>query len=535
MKWLAIVTALAITLAVSQPANAKFFGPRSAYGISIGGARGDMAGNVEEWKPQIRAHFQTKIFPLLSTQLGVNYTELHATGGNSYETKTLGADFRLLMSPFRLTKSYPFLYAGLGVTKDQGSSDADYLPIIPFGIGIQTPMGDNLLLQVTGDYNLSMSDKMAAPSTTNRVTNDKNDAYFGFTVGLIFGNYKSDMGEAKKTEAVKPPKEGKDTDHDGLSDASEKEYGTDPKNPDSDGDGLTDGDEVRKHRTNPLKTDSDGDGLADNNEVSIYRTDPLKADTDGDVLNDGVEVTQYKTDPIKADTDSDGLTDSDEINKYRIDPLKADSDSDGLNDGDEVMKYKSDPLKSDADGDGIKDGDEALKFKTDPIKTDTEGDGLTDGDELNKYRTDPLKVDTDDGGMNDGAEIKFAKNPLDPKDDLFDLTKGKKVVLRGINFATNKSAVLPESEYVLEKARASIEANPDVTILISGHTDNVGSDEANRTLSQKRAQSVKDWLVSKGIDSGRLKVVGKGETEPMSTNETEEGRAENRRMEFFVE
>jgi outer membrane protein OmpA-like peptidoglycan-associated protein len=78
-------------------------------------------------------------------------------------------------------------------------------------------------------------------------------------------------------------------------------------------------------------------------------------------------------------------------------------------------------------------------------------------------------------------------------------------------------------------------ANPDATIVISGHTDNVGSDEDNRTLSQKRAQSVKDWLVEKGINAGRMKVVGKGEAEPMATNDTEEGRAQNRRMEFLVE
>jgi outer membrane protein OmpA-like peptidoglycan-associated protein len=137
--------------------------------------------------------------------------------------------------------------------------------------------------------------------------------------------------------------------------------------------------------------------------------------------------------------------------------------------------------------------------------------------------------------MNDGAEIKAGKNPLDPKDDLFELIKGKKVVLHGINFDTNKFKVLPESEWILEKARASMVAYPDVTVVIVGHTDNVGSDEDNRTLSQKRAQSVKDWLVAKGIDAGRMKVVGKGETEPMASNDTDDGRAQNRRMEFLVE
>jgi len=214
--------------------------------------------------------------------------------------------------------------------------------------------------------------------------------------------------------------------------------------------------------------------------------------------------------------------------------LKTDSDGDGLKDGEEA-NYHADPLKVDTDGDGLKDGEEVNKYSTDPSKDDSDGDGLRDSDELNKHRTDPLMVDSDGGGMIDGAEIKADKNPLDPKDDFFVFEKGKKVVLRGINFDTNKSQVLPESEWILAKALGSLKAAPDVTVVISGHTDNVGSDEDNRTLSQKRAQAVKDWLVAKGISSGRMKVIGKGETEPMATNETENGRAQNRRIEFYVE
>ena len=175
------------------------------------------------------------------------------------------------------------------------------------------------------------------------------------------------------------------------------------------------------------------------------------------------------------------------------------------------------------------------RYKTDPSKADTDGDGLDDATELNMHHTDPLLVDTDEGGMVDGAEIKAGKNPLDPKDDLFDLTKGQKIVLSGINFETNKFKVLPESERILEKTRASMVANPDATIVISGHTDSVGSEENNRILSQKRAQAVKEWLVAKGISSSRMKEVGKGELEPVATNETEDGRAQNRRIEFLVE
>ena len=78
-------------------------------------------------------------------------------------------------------------------------------------------------------------------------------------------------------------------------------------------------------------------------------------------------------------------------------------------------------------------------------------------------------------------------------------------------------------------------ANPDVSVEISGHTDNIGDDAYNQTLSLDRAQAVKNWLVQKGIASNRMKTVGKGEKEPVSSNTSSAGRAENRRIEFFVE
>ena len=81
-----------------------------------------------------------------------------------------------------------------------------------------------------------------------------------------------------------------DSDNDGLSDARERELGTNPNNPDTDGDGLSDGDEVLVYKTNPLNPDSDNDGLSDGDEVLIWHTDPLNQDTDGDGYSDGTEV-----------------------------------------------------------------------------------------------------------------------------------------------------------------------------------------------------------------------------------------------------
>ncbi len=103
------------------------------------------------------------------------------------------------------------------------------------------------------------------------------------------------------------------------------------------------------------KLDSDGDGISDDDEINKYHTDPHKADTDGDGLNDFQEIFVYRTDPNKPDTDGDGLYDGEEVNKYHTDPLSWDSDGDGLSDGYEVNISHTNPLNHDTDGDGIWD------------------------------------------------------------------------------------------------------------------------------------------------------------------------------------
>jgi hypothetical protein len=103
-----------------------------------------------------------------------------------------------------------------------------------------------------------------------------------------------------------------DTDDDGLSDSDEAEWGTDPFNPDTDGDMLPDGEEVMAHGTDPLDPDTDHDGLMDSDEL-MFGTDPLIPDTDGDGLSDGEEVMLYGTDPMDPDSDHDGVSDGDEV------------------------------------------------------------------------------------------------------------------------------------------------------------------------------------------------------------------------------
>ena len=110
----------------------------------------------------------------------------------------------------------------------------------------------------------------------------------------------------------------------------------------------------------------------------------------------------------------------------------------------------------------------------------------------------------------------------------------RRIVLRGINFKFDSAKIEPEFEPVLDVAVDELKANPDVRVEVAGHTDSVGSDEYNQALSERRAESVQAYLVSRGISPSRIEAVGFGETQPVASNDTAEGRANNRRVEIKV-
>lgn len=112
--------------------------------------------------------------------------------------------------------------------------------------------------------------------------------------------------------------------------------------------------------------------------------------------------------------------------------------------------------------------------------------------------------------------------------------KKRVIVLQNLFFATNETTILPESEMGLQDLYDLLNENPEIRIRITGHTDNVGSDEANLKLSEGRAYSVRQAMIDRGIDANRIEAEGKGESEPIATNDTEEGRQQNRRVEFVI-
>jgi len=104
----------------------------------------------------------------------------------------------------------------------------------------------------------------------------------------------------------------------------------------------------------------------------------------------------------------------------------------------------------------------------------------------------------------------------------------------GILFPFNSYDVLPAGRENLRQLAQSLQKYPGTEVLIVGHTDNVGADAYNMTLSQRRAESAKSYLVSMGIPADRIRTNGRGELEPIASNETEEGRQQNRRVEIAI-
>lgn len=133
---------------------------------------------------------------------------------------------------------------------------------------------------------------------------------------------------------------------------------------DSDGDGIADEDEL-KYRTF-IGTEEefnqiDFEKLTEKDLIGhplFQNLDPNNPDTDGDGLTDGEEVFEYLTSPFNPDFDGDGISDGDEVHKYGTSPNNPDTDGDGLTDYEEIMTYKTDPLNPDTDGDGFGDGEE---------------------------------------------------------------------------------------------------------------------------------------------------------------------------------
>jgi outer membrane protein OmpA-like peptidoglycan-associated protein len=103
-----------------------------------------------------------------------------------------------------------------------------------------------------------------------------------------------------------------------------------------------------------------------------------------------------------------------------------------------------------------------------------------------------------------------------------------------ISFDSGRYDIKPNLRPILDQFAQGLAQQQSTEVRIIGHTDNVGSDALNNTLSVNRAQSARDYLVARGVSSSRISIDGRGEREPLADNATESGRARNRRIEIFL-
>lgn len=250
---------------------------------------------------------------------------------------------------------------------------------------------------------------------------------------------------------------------------------------DSDGDGIDD-----KHDAAPLEAE-DFDGFQDADGAPDY-------DNDGDGIIDQLDKAPLIPEDIDGFEDDDGVPD-------------LDNDWDGIPDSLDGAPNQPEDLDGYQDDDGIPD-------------LDDDGDGIPDISDACKGQAETYNGYRDDDGCPDEVPKPLVK-------------KGERIVLQGVNFELSSARLEPESYIILDQVYESLFANPEIEVEIRGYTDNTGSESFNRKLSQARADTVRTYLVKKGIDSYRITAKGYGSSDPIADNNTEVGRAKNRRIEFF--
>jgi OOP family OmpA-OmpF porin len=342
----------------------------------------------------------------------------------------------------------------------------------------------------------------------------------------------------KKPDAPPDPKgprlvqiEKTDGDKDGVPDLDDKcpELPGKPEFagcPDVDGDGVLDADDACPNEPGPKASQGC----------------PVAKDTDGDLVPD--DIDRCPQDP----EDKDGFQDEDGC-------PDADNDGDGIVDRADTCPLDAGAIENrgcpvvDRDGDGVNDPEdrcpEVAGLKVLAGCPDSDADGLADPEDKCPVNAGPKEnggcpdVDRDGDTFGDRADKcpdQFGAPPDGcPKKYTLVVVKREKIEIKQqVHFATAKFRVLPDSFPLLNQVVQALGDFPKMRVSIEGHTDAVGGEAANLRLSQRRAEAVLDYLVSKGVSPERLEAAGFGPSKPIASNKTASGRARNRRTEFRV-
>ncbi len=250
---------------------------------------------------------------------------------------------------------------------------------------------------------------------------------------------------------------------------------------------------------------------------------PAPGDRDGDGILDPDDQCPDVPEDFDGSSDADGCPETD------------DSDGDGLDDDHDVCPVEPEDQDGYQDTDGCPEPDDDL----DQI-LDTSDRCPREPEDRDGHRDDDGCPDLDNDG--DGFADATDRCPNEPGiaeeqgcprvyQDV-EVTSEGIVIHQQVFFVTNRATIRPESHAILDTVAQVMRDFQDITIEVQGHTDSRGADAHNMTLSQQRADSVRAYLMQQGIAGSRLTAVGYGETMPIESNSTDEGRSLNRRVEF---
>lgn len=260
----------------------------------------------------------------------------------------------------------------------------------------------------------------------------------------------------------------------------------------------------------PKPGDCDGDGLLDPEEKEECKCAP-------ETYNGFEDADGCPDDP---DTDGDGLADS------KDSCVMSPEDKDGYLDEDGCPEL-------DNDLDGILDANDKDATGKVCINDPEDPDGYEDTDGCPEPDNDQDKVvDLEDQCPNEPGVQGGDKPGCPKKPSLVIVTEKEIKITQQIHFEFDKDKIRPESFPILDAVVEVLQQNPKIKLEIQGHTDNKGAPAYNKALSDRRAASVKKYLVSKGIDAGRLTSKGYGMEKPIVPNTSDQNRALNRRVQF---
>jgi outer membrane protein OmpA-like peptidoglycan-associated protein len=283
--------------------------------------------------------------------------------------------------------------------------------------------------------------------------------------------------------------------------------------PDNDGDGIPDAEDLCPNAAEEINGIDDDDGCPEQ-------------DSDGDGVYDARDQCPGAQEDLDGFEDSDGCPD-------------LDNDGDGIED--QVDQCPNDP----EDVDGWEDGDGCPDFDNDedgiPDDRDTcpnraeDEDGFEDMDGCPDLDNDQDGIlDVDDRCPNHPESMNGFEDEDGCPDEIPEALKKFTGVIPDINFKADSEELLSSSFTILDQAARVLLEYPDVRMEIQGHASSEGEDDYNLDLSQRRAGSVRRYLIGRGVEAWRLSAVGYGELRPIATNKTEPGRAQNRRVEFQI-